>query len=37
MVYIYATDEKINQFAIGYMIKPSLHINKVFREQVENA
>ena len=31
MVYINTTDEKINQFEIGYMINPSLHINKVFR------
>ena len=35
MVYLYATDEQINQFAISYIINPSLHINKVFREQVE--
>ena len=26
----------MNQFAIGYMIKPTLNVNKVFREQVEN-
>ena len=31
MVYLYATEEQMNQFAIGCMIKPSLHINKVFR------
>ena len=31
MVYLYATDEQIKQFSIGYMINPSLHINKVFR------
>ena len=36
MVYLYAADEQINSFVIGYMINPSLHINKVFREQVEN-
>ena len=35
MVYLYATYGKINQYAIGYMINPSLHINKMFREQVE--
>ena len=35
MVHIYSTDEWINQFAIGYMINPSLHINKLFRQQVE--
>ena len=32
MVCIYATDEQINQFAIGYVINPSLHVNKVFIE-----
>ena len=35
MVYIYTIDEQINQFEIGYMINPPLHVNKVFREQVE--
>ena len=35
MVHYYFTDESINQFAIGYMIKPSLNCNKVFTEQVE--
>ena len=35
MVYIYTTDEKINQFVIGYMINLSLHTNKVFREKVK--
>ena len=25
----------MNQFAIDYMIKPTLHVNKLFREQVE--
>ena len=35
MVYIYSTDEQMNPFAIGYAIKPSLHVNKVFREQVK--
>ena len=25
----------INDFAIGYMINPTLHINKAFKEQVE--
>ena len=33
MVYIYETDEQINQFVIGYMINPSRHINKVFIEK----
>ena len=25
----------INEFEIGYMINPSLHVNKYFRDQVE--
>ena len=35
MVHCYSTDENINQFAIGYMINPLLHCNKVFIEKVE--
>ena len=35
MVHIYLTDERINPFTIGYIINPSLHVNKVFREQFE--
>ena len=34
-ISLYKGSTKINQFAIGYMIKPSIHIHKVFREQVE--
>ena len=34
--HFYSMDESVNQFGIGYMINPSLHFNKVFREQVEN-
>ena len=34
-VYLYTTDEQMNKFAIGYMINPSLHVNRVFREEVE--
>ena len=34
MVYLYATDEQINHFQIGYMIHYSLHINSFFIEQV---
>ena len=30
MVHIYSIDDSINQFAIGYMINPSLHFNKTF-------
>ena len=36
-VYIYTTDKQINQFEIGYMINPTLQVNKVFREQVKNS
>ena len=36
LVYMYTTDERINIFSIGYMINPTIHINKVFREQVKN-
>ena len=35
MEYIYKIGEEIIQFEIGYMINPSLLINKVFREQVK--
>ena len=35
-VYLYATDAKINPFAVGNMINPLLHVNKVFSEQLEN-
>ena len=35
MVHIYTKEKTIHQFAIGYMINPSLHINRVFREQVQ--
>ena len=35
MVHCYYTDETINQYAIGSVIKPSLNCNKVFRVQVE--
>ena len=34
MVQCYSKNETINQFAIGYMINPSLNCNKVFRIQV---
>ena len=35
LVYLFTTDKQINQFAIGYMIKPTLQVNTVFREQVK--
>ena len=34
LVYLSTTEKQINQFSIGYMINPTLHGNKVFREQV---
>ena len=35
MVHIYTTEKTIHQFAIGYMINPSLHFNKIVKAQVE--
>ena len=35
MVHIYTTGKTIHQFAIGYMINPSLEFNKTFKTQVE--
>ena len=35
LVHCYPTDETIDQFAIGYMINPSLNSSKLFRKQVE--
>ena len=35
LVYTYTTEKLISQFAIGYMVNPTIHVNKVFREQVE--
>ena len=34
-VHCYSTDESTNQFAIDYMINPSLNCDKLFIEQVE--
>ena len=34
-VYINTTYERINPFSIGYMINPTLQVNKVFRDKVE--
>ena len=34
-VYLYTTYKRVKNISIGYMINPTLHINKVFREQVE--
>ena len=35
MVRCYSIDESINQFTIGYTIKPLLQFNMVFRQQLE--
>ena len=35
MVHIYTKEKTIHQFAIGYMINPSLHINRIFIEQFQ--
>ena len=36
LVYIYTTEKQINKFAIGYMINPSLHVNELFIDKIEN-
>ena len=33
--YIEETNERINEFSFAYMLNPTLHTNKVFREQVK--
>ena len=35
MVHIYTTENTVYQFSIGYIINPCLHINKMFKTQVE--
>ena len=35
MVHCYTIDKTINQFAVGYMINPSLKFNNVSRTKVE--
>ena len=35
MVHIYTTEKTIHQFAIGYMIEPSLYFNNIFKTKVE--
>ena len=32
-VFINTTEEHINQFEIGFITNPTLHVNKVFRDQ----
>ena len=34
-VFLNTTEELINLFEIRYMIKPTLHVQKVVRDQVE--
>ena len=34
-IWIEETNQRINEFSIGYMMNPNLNINKVFREQVK--
>ena len=36
MVHFYTTENTIYLFAIGYMINPSIHFNKIFKTQIEN-
>ena len=35
MIYIYSTEKTVHQFSIGYMINPSIHINKIFKTKIE--
>ena len=35
MVHIYTTEKTVHKLAIGYMVNPSLHVNKMFKTQVE--
>ena len=34
-IWIEETGKHINEFDIGYMINPNLHVNKYFKDQVE--
>ena len=34
-IWLEETGDRINEFEVGYMINPSLHVNKEFKEQVE--
>ena len=34
-IYIEEKNERINEFSFAYMFNPTLHTNKVFKEQVE--
>ena len=37
MVHIYITEKTIHQFGIGYIINPSLHINRYSEKNVKRA
>ena len=37
IVYMNSIEKRMNQFSIGYMINPKLHVNKVFRDKIENS
>ena len=34
-IWLEETNQRINEFSIGYMMNPNLNMNKVFREQVK--
>ena len=34
-IWIEETNQRINELSIGYMMNPSLNMNKAFREQVK--
>ena len=34
-IWLEETNQRINEFSIGYMMNPNLSMNKVFREQVK--
>ena len=36
-IWIEETGKRINEIDIGYMINPSFHVNKAFRDQVEKS
>ena len=35
MLHIYCPDYCTNKFAIGYMVNPKIHVNKVFIETID--
>ena len=35
VLYLHEVNERFNEFAIGYMINPTLHVNKAFKYQAE--